>query len=50
MPPTSAPCNPAPRALEGLRDAAIIASHGRGDWRFTSPLLRRYLAELGRYE
>lgn len=35
------------RALEGLRDASIIESHGRGDWRFTSPLLRRYLAEAG---
>ncbi len=33
------------RALLALRDAAVIASHGRGDWRFTSPLLRRYLAE-----
>ncbi len=32
------------RALEALRDAAIIESRGRGDWRFTSPLLRRYLA------
>lgn len=38
------------RALEGLRDAAIIESRGRGDWRFASPLLRRYLADLGRYE
>lgn len=34
------------RALEGLRDAAIIESRGRGDWRFTSPLLRRYLADI----
>jgi len=34
------------RALEALRDAAIIDSHGRGDWQFTSPLLRRYLANL----
>ncbi len=25
------------RALEGLRNAAIIESRGRGDWRFTSP-------------
>jgi len=32
------------RALEALRDAAIIESRGRGDWRFTGPLLRRYLA------
>jgi hypothetical protein len=38
------------RALEGLRDAAIIESRGRADWRFTSPLLRRYLAGLGPYE
>jgi uncharacterized protein len=35
------------RTLEGLRDAAIIESRGRGDWRFTSPLLRRYIADLG---
>lgn len=35
------------RALEALRDAAIIESYGRGDWRFTSPLLRRYLAMAG---
>ncbi len=34
------------RTLEGMRDAAIIESHGRGDWRFTSPLLRRYLAAM----
>jgi hypothetical protein len=32
------------RALEELQGAAIIESHGRGDWRFTDPLLRRYLA------
>ncbi len=32
------------RALETLRDAAIIESRGRGDWRFSNPLLRRYLA------
>ena len=38
------------RALEGLRDAAIIESRGRGDWRFSSPLLRRYLAGLGPYD
>jgi hypothetical protein len=38
------------RALEGLRDAAIIESRGRGDWRFTSPLLRRYLTDLSRFE
>lgn len=34
------------RALEALRDAAIIESRGRADWRFTSPLLRRYLISL----
>lgn len=33
------------RALLALRDAAIIESRARGDWRFTSPLLRRYIAE-----
>jgi hypothetical protein len=35
------------RALESLRDAAIIESKGRADWRFSSPLLRRYLAGIG---
>ena len=34
------------RALEELRDAAIIESRGRGDWRFTNPLLRRFLHDL----
>ncbi|HEU0194115.1 MAG TPA: hypothetical protein VFQ71_07940, partial [Gaiellales bacterium] len=34
------------RALEELQGAAIIDSHGRGDWRFTDPLLRRYLADF----
>ena len=38
------------RALEALRDAAIIESRGRGDWRFTSPLLRRYLADVGLFK
>jgi hypothetical protein len=38
------------RALEALRDAAIIESRGRADWRFSSPLLRRYLAEMGRFD
>ena len=38
------------RALEALRDAAIIESRGRADWRFTSPLLRRYLAGVGPYD
>lgn len=37
------------RALEALRDAAIIESRGRGDWRFTSPLLRRYLAGMAAF-
>lgn len=31
------------RALEALRDAGIIDSGGRADWRFSNPLLRRYL-------
>jgi hypothetical protein len=35
------------RALEALRDAAIIESAGRGDWRFTNPLFRRYLLTVG---
>lgn len=38
------------RALLALRDAAIIESHGHGDWRFTSPLLERYLAGLEPWE
>jgi DNA-binding transcriptional ArsR family regulator len=38
------------RALEALRDAAIIESRGRGNWRFASPLLRRYLAGIGLFE
>ena len=38
------------RALEALRDAAIIESHARGEWRFTDPLLRRYLASLTLYD
>jgi uncharacterized protein len=33
------------RALEELRDAAIIESHGRGQWRFPNPLLRRFLQD-----
>jgi hypothetical protein len=32
------------RALEELRDTAIIES--RGDWRFANPLLRRFLRDL----
>ncbi len=31
------------RALEALRDTGIIDSAGRADWRFSNPLLRRYL-------
>lgn len=38
------------RALESLRDAAIIESRGRGDWRFTNPLFRRYVATVGPYD
>jgi uncharacterized protein len=38
------------RALEALRDAAIIESRGRGQWRFTNPLLRRYLLTIGPLE
>jgi hypothetical protein len=34
------------RALEELRDTAIIERRGRADWRFTDPLFRRYLQEL----
>jgi hypothetical protein len=37
------------RALETLRDAALIESRGRGDWQFTNPLLRRYLASFEPY-
>lgn len=35
------------RALEALREAAIVESPGRADWRFSNPLLRRYLATVG---
>jgi DNA-binding transcriptional ArsR family regulator len=34
------------RALEALREAAIIESRGRGDWQFSNPLLRRFLANM----
>jgi uncharacterized protein len=37
------------RALEDLRNAAIIESYGRGDWRLTNPLLRRYLRDSARF-
>jgi uncharacterized protein len=43
---TSLPRGSVRRALEALRDAAIIESRGRADWRFTNPLLRRYLREM----
>jgi hypothetical protein len=36
----------AQRAVNALRDAGIIESSGRGAWRITDPLLRRYLADL----
>jgi hypothetical protein len=38
------------RALETLRDTGIIDSGGRGDWRFTNPLLRRYLQALAPFD
>jgi uncharacterized protein len=38
------------RALESLRDAAIIESRGRGSWRFTNPLFRRYLLTIGPFD
>jgi len=38
------------RALEALRDAAIIESHGRALWRFTNPLFRRYLLTVGPFD
>lgn len=38
------------RALESLRDAAIIESGGRGVWRFTNPLFRRYLLTVGPFD
>jgi uncharacterized protein len=44
---TSLPRGGVRRALEALRDAAIIESRARGDWRFSNPLLRRYLADMG---
>ncbi len=34
------------RALEALRDAGIIESQGRGDWRLSNPLLRRYIQTI----
>ena len=38
------------RALGALRAASIIESRGRGDWRLSNPLLRSYVAEIGRFE
>ena len=38
------------RALEALRDAGIIESGGRADWRVSNPLLRRYLQMIGPFE
>lgn len=38
------------RALEALRDAGIIDSAGRADWRFSNPLLRRYLQAMAPFE
>jgi len=34
------------RALEALRDAGIIESHGRAEWRLSSPLLRRFIQSI----
>ena len=38
------------RALEALRDAGIIESHGRGQWCLSNPLLRRYILEITRLD
>lgn len=38
------------RALESLRDAAVIESGGRGVWRFTNPLFRRYLLTVSPFD
>jgi hypothetical protein len=38
------------RALEALRDISLIESAGRADWRFSNPLLRRYLAEMAPFD
>lgn len=34
------------RALEALRDAGIIESHGRAEWHMANPLLRRFIQSL----
>jgi hypothetical protein len=33
-----------------VHHAPIVESVGRGDWRFTSPLLRRYVGGLGAFD
>jgi hypothetical protein len=38
------------RGLEALRDAGIIDSAGRADWRVSNPLLRRYLQAMAPFE
>jgi DNA-binding transcriptional ArsR family regulator len=38
------------RPLEALRDAGIIYSAGRADWRFSSPLVRRDLQAIAPFE
>jgi hypothetical protein len=38
------------RALEALRDAGIVDSAGRADWRFSNPLLRRYLQKIAPFD
>lgn len=35
----------ATRAINALRETGLIEQRGRGNWRVTDPLLRRYLAE-----
>ena len=37
------------RALEALRGASLIESSGRGEWRFSNPFLRRFLADIGHF-
>ncbi len=44
------PRNAVRRALEELRETAIIESHARADWRITDPLLARYLSDLGPHD
>ncbi len=47
LPYRGLPRNGVRRALEQLRDAAIVESRGRADWQITDPLLAHYLADLG---